>query len=84
MYCFFGKQVWRGQWQGTDIVAKILKLRECNLRNSRDFKEEFPRLRFVFMKLFKCIVLMMDFEIGISSAFDFCKEFELIYKEKTD
>lgn len=38
-------EVWRGQWEGNDIVAKILSLRECTLRNSRDFQEEFPRLR---------------------------------------
>jgi integrin-linked kinase len=36
---------WRGTWQGNDIVAKIIKMRECTMRNSRDFKEEFPRLR---------------------------------------
>lgn len=40
-------KVWRGQWQKNDIVAKILSLRECTVRNSRDFQEEFPRLRFV-------------------------------------
>ncbi|XP_056013002.1 integrin-linked protein kinase-like isoform X4 [Ostrea edulis] len=38
-------EVWRGQWQKNDIVAKILSLRECTVRNSRDFQEEFPRLR---------------------------------------
>lgn len=37
--------VWRGLWQGNDIVAKILNLQECTVRNSRDFQEEFPRLR---------------------------------------
>ena len=38
-------EVWRGLWQGNDIVAKVLNLRECTVRNSRDFQEEFPRLR---------------------------------------
>jgi len=38
-------ELWRGQWQGNDIVAKILNLRECTIRMSRDFKEEYPRLR---------------------------------------
>ena len=38
-------QVWRGLWQGNDIVAKILNVRECTVRMSRDFQEEFPRLR---------------------------------------
>ncbi|GAB6027021.1 hypothetical protein CHUAL_013750 [Chamberlinius hualienensis] len=36
---------WRGQWQGNQIVAKILSLRECTPRISRDFNEEFPKLR---------------------------------------
>ncbi|XP_052794111.1 integrin-linked protein kinase-like isoform X1 [Mya arenaria] len=38
-------EVWRGLWQENDIVAKVLSLRECTVRNSRDFQEEFPRLR---------------------------------------
>jgi integrin-linked kinase len=38
-------ELWTGKWQGSDIVAKILKLRECTPRMSRDFKEEYPRLR---------------------------------------
>ena len=39
------KQIWRGSWQGNDIVAKILNVRNCGMRQSRDFKEEYPRLR---------------------------------------
>lgn len=38
-------QTWKGIWQGSEIVAKKLKLRECTVRMSRDFQEEFPRLR---------------------------------------
>lgn len=38
-------ETWRGMWQGNQIVAKILNLRECTARMSRDFNEEFPRLR---------------------------------------
>lgn len=37
--------IWQGVWQGNEVVAKVLNLRECTIRNSRDFKEEFPRLR---------------------------------------
>jgi len=37
--------LWRGRWQGNAIVAKILRLREVTPRISRDFNEEFPRLR---------------------------------------
>ena len=39
-------QLWCGKWQGSEIVAKILKLRECTPRMSRDFKDEYPKLRF--------------------------------------
>lgn len=35
----------KGIWQGSEIVAKKLKIRECTVRMSRDFQEEFPRLR---------------------------------------
>ncbi|XP_037781719.1 integrin-linked protein kinase homolog pat-4-like [Penaeus monodon] len=38
-------EMWRGKWQGNEIVAKILALRECSPRVCRDFNEEFPRLR---------------------------------------
>lgn len=38
-------ETWRGRWQKTDIVAKILAIREYNSRVSRDFDEEFPKLR---------------------------------------
>jgi len=36
---------WRGRWQKNDIVAKILAVRDCTSRISRDFNEEFPKLR---------------------------------------
>lgn len=38
-------EMWRGRWQKNDIVAKILAVRDCNARVSRDFNEEFPKLR---------------------------------------
>lgn len=38
-------ETWRGKWQRNDIVAKILAVRECTSRISRDFNEEFPKLR---------------------------------------
>lgn len=34
-----------GKWQNNEIVAKILKIREVTPRISRDFNEEFPKLR---------------------------------------
>ncbi|XP_014278313.1 integrin-linked protein kinase [Halyomorpha halys] len=36
---------WRGRWQKNYIVAKILNVREITPRISRDFNEEFPKLR---------------------------------------
>ncbi|KAK7097490.1 scaffold protein ILK-like isoform X1 [Littorina saxatilis] len=38
-------ETWRGTWQDNDIVAKILNVREVTKRITRDFMEEFPRLR---------------------------------------
>ena len=38
-------QIWRGTWQGNDVVAKILNVKQCTMRMARDFSEEFPRLR---------------------------------------
>ncbi|XP_022920038.1 scaffold protein ILK [Onthophagus taurus] len=36
---------WRAIWQKNDVVAKILNVRNCTARISRDFNEEFPKLR---------------------------------------
>lgn len=38
-------ETWRARWQKNDVVAKILAVRECTSRVSRDFNEEFPKLR---------------------------------------
>jgi integrin-linked kinase len=40
-------ETWRGKWQGNEIAAKILGVRECTPRISRDFNEEYPKLRSV-------------------------------------
>jgi len=40
---------WRGRWQKNDIVAKILAVRDCTSRISRDFNEEFPKLRLAIL-----------------------------------
>ncbi|XP_023030339.1 integrin linked kinase [Leptinotarsa decemlineata] len=34
-----------GRWQKNDVVGKILKIRDVTQRISRDFNEEFPKLR---------------------------------------
>lgn len=44
-------ETWRGRWQRNDIVAKILAIRECTPRISRDFNEEFPKLRYACLLL---------------------------------
>ncbi len=38
-------ETWHGKWQGNEIAAKILRIRECTSRMSRDFNEEYPKLR---------------------------------------
>lgn len=38
-------KTFRAVWQKNDVVAKILTIRKCTSRISRDFNEEFPKLR---------------------------------------
>ncbi|GCB83865.1 hypothetical protein scyTo_0024206, partial [Scyliorhinus torazame] len=38
-------ELWKGRWQGNDIVIKVLKVRDWSTRKSRDFNEEYPKLR---------------------------------------
>ncbi|KAL4608507.1 integrin-linked protein kinase [Arapaima gigas] len=38
-------QLWQGRWQGNDIVVKVLYVRDWSTRKSRDFNEEYPKLR---------------------------------------
>ncbi|XP_061845845.1 integrin-linked protein kinase isoform X2 [Colius striatus] len=37
--------LWKGRWQGNDIIIKMLKIRDWTTRKSRDFNEEYPKLR---------------------------------------
>uniref|UniRef100_A0A8C5BU03 Protein kinase domain-containing protein n=1 Tax=Gadus morhua TaxID=8049 RepID=A0A8C5BU03_GADMO len=39
-------ELWQGRWQGNDVVVKVLKVRDWTTRKSRDFNEEYPKLRF--------------------------------------
>ncbi|CAG08986.1 unnamed protein product [Tetraodon nigroviridis] len=41
-------ELWQGRWQGNEIVVKVLKVRDWTTRKSRDFNEEYPKLRFLF------------------------------------
>lgn len=45
--CLFGWKLWQGRWQGNEIVVKVLKVRDWTTRKSRDFNEEYPKLRFL-------------------------------------
>uniref|UniRef100_A0A8C5NN21 Scaffold protein ILK n=7 Tax=Passeriformes TaxID=9126 RepID=A0A8C5NN21_JUNHY len=38
-------ELWKGRWQGNDIVIKMLRIRDWTTRKSRDFNEEYPKLR---------------------------------------
>lgn len=38
-------KLWQGRWQGNDIVAKELRVRDWTTRKTRDFNEEYPKLR---------------------------------------
>ncbi|NWX16281.1 ILK kinase, partial [Aegotheles bennettii] len=38
-------ELWRGRWQGNDIAIKVLMIRDWTTRKSRDFNEEYPKLR---------------------------------------
>ncbi|VDN27070.1 unnamed protein product [Gongylonema pulchrum] len=49
-------ELWRGKWQGNDIVARILAVPEVTPRISRDFQTEFPALR-IFAHANVCPVL---------------------------
>ena len=37
--------MWKGIWQGTEVMAKVLNVRNVSSRINREFGEEFPRLR---------------------------------------
>uniref|UniRef100_A0A3B5L6T2 Scaffold protein ILK n=1 Tax=Xiphophorus couchianus TaxID=32473 RepID=A0A3B5L6T2_9TELE len=38
-------ELWQGRWQGNEIAVKVLKIRDWTPRKSRDFNEEYPKLR---------------------------------------
>lgn len=37
--------LYRGKWQGNEIVARVLNIADVTARVSRDFQTEFPALR---------------------------------------
>uniref|UniRef100_A0AAY4AD78 Protein kinase domain-containing protein n=1 Tax=Denticeps clupeoides TaxID=299321 RepID=A0AAY4AD78_9TELE len=38
-------ELWQGRWQANEIVVKVLHIRDWTTRKSRDFNEEYPKLR---------------------------------------
>jgi hypothetical protein len=41
--------LYRGKWQGNDIVARVLNVPDVTQRISRDFATEFPSMRFTIV-----------------------------------
>ena len=39
--------LYRGKWQGNEVIARILNIPDVTQRISRDFANEFPLLRFI-------------------------------------
>ena len=42
-------QMWKGKWNDIHIVGKKLAMKIVNKRISRDFSEEYSKLRFVLL-----------------------------------
>uniref|UniRef100_A0AAY4AD86 Scaffold protein ILK n=1 Tax=Denticeps clupeoides TaxID=299321 RepID=A0AAY4AD86_9TELE len=51
-------ELWQGRWQANEIVVKVLHIRDWTTRKSRDFNEEYPKLR--------CFVLLQSLLISFS------------------
>lgn len=54
-------KLWQGRWQGNEIVVKVLKVRDWTTRKSRDFNEEYPKLR-----------LLLNLDFSSASVFFSC------------
>lgn len=67
-------ETWRGHWQKNDIVAKVLAIRQCTPRISRDFNEEFPKLRY-FLSFVICSVVDFKKLNNIDTFFIFIVEY---------
>ena len=49
--------MWKGKWNDIHIVGKKLAIKIVNKRISRDFSEEYSKLRFVDFKFIIMIVI---------------------------
>lgn len=38
-------ELWKGEWQESEIVVKILSMSDCNAKVVREFNNEYPKLR---------------------------------------
>uniref|UniRef100_A0A673KA00 Scaffold protein ILK n=1 Tax=Sinocyclocheilus rhinocerous TaxID=307959 RepID=A0A673KA00_9TELE len=71
-------ELWQGRWQGTEIVVKMLHVRDWTTRKSRDFNEEYPKLRkslilkfnLNFLYLYRSLV-HLDFVVDQTQAVKF-------------
>uniref|UniRef100_A0A8D3DUD5 Scaffold protein ILK n=1 Tax=Scophthalmus maximus TaxID=52904 RepID=A0A8D3DUD5_SCOMX len=68
-------ELWQGRWQGNEIVVKVLKVRDWTTRKSRDFNEEYPKLRLLskWLKpfIFLFLILLSDFVVDQTQAVKF-------------
>uniref|UniRef100_A0A8C5GU76 Scaffold protein ILK n=1 Tax=Gouania willdenowi TaxID=441366 RepID=A0A8C5GU76_GOUWI len=70
-------ELWQGRWQGNEIVVKVLKVRDWTTRKSRDFNEEYPKLRYLFFYSdnddpnFVFLILLSDFVVDQTQAVKF-------------
>uniref|UniRef100_A0A7N8XP52 Scaffold protein ILK n=1 Tax=Mastacembelus armatus TaxID=205130 RepID=A0A7N8XP52_9TELE len=63
-------ELWQGRWQGNEIVVKVLKVRDWTTRKSRDFNEEYPKLR-VAKTCDLLLILLSDFVVDQTQAVKF-------------
>lgn len=64
-------ELWRGKWQGNDIVARILAIPDVTPRISREFQSEFPALRcylFFHLKSRRIVILFYYKKFGHKST----------------
>lgn len=74
LFVFFSKlilivvmfQVWKGKWNDINIVGKKLAIKMVNKRISRDFSEEYSKLRFVKVPFNSQMILISVSDLQIT------------------
>ena len=67
--------MWKGKWNDIHIVGKKLAIKIVNKRISRDFSEEYSKLRFVLLLNFICVNAHLN-----QSAFEYIHIENALYK----